>query len=54
MNYKRRKPRRKVRCSMCTDGRAGNSDKAIGRKPRAQKKFAPKIDLLEVPEGLEK
>ena len=24
-NYKRKKPRKQVRCSMCTDGRHGNS-----------------------------
>lgn len=25
MRYKRKKPRRKVKCDMCTDARAGNS-----------------------------
>ena len=41
MNYKRRKPRRKVRCSMCTDARGGNGSKAIGRRSREAGKFKP-------------
>lgn len=35
-NFKRRKPRRKVRCTLCTDGRGGNSKNVDGRRPRAQ------------------
>jgi len=27
-NYKRRKPRRSVRCNLCTDARTGNSRKS--------------------------
>lgn len=36
-NYKRRKPRKQVRCTLCTDSRIGNS-KASG--------FARRQDLL--------
>lgn len=34
MNYKRRKPRRQVRCALCTP-RAGNGFKTRKRRPRA-------------------
>lgn len=44
MNYKRKRPRRQVRCNMCTDGRGGNSDKVFGHRPKAQKKFRPPIE----------
>ncbi len=31
MNYKRRKPRRQVRCTLCTDSRYGNAKDARTR-----------------------
>ena len=37
-NYKRQKPRTKVRCTMCTDGRGGNSAKVWGRFAARQRK----------------
>jgi hypothetical protein len=38
-HHKRRKPRTKVRCTMCTDGRAGNApSKVWGRFPNRQRK----------------
>jgi len=40
-NYKRKRPRAQVRCTMCTSGRVeGNSrnlNKGVGRGPRASK-----------------
>ena len=41
MGPRRKRPRRKVRCSMCTDARVGNSEKSMGRRPRAGRKFWP-------------
>jgi len=36
-NFKRKKSRRNVRCTNCTDGREGNSaSKGTGRKPKLQ------------------
>lgn len=43
MNHKRRKPRRRVRCNLCTDARSGNSNKAISRHPRKAPKFKPTV-----------
>lgn len=45
MNYKRKKPRTHVRCSMCTpiEGRT-NSTKGQGRHPRKSRRFWPKIE----------
>ena len=40
-NYKRKKPRSQVRCTMCTDARQGKDD---GRHPRKSKKFWPKVE----------
>ena len=33
-NYKRRKSRRQVRCTLCTDGREGNANKGTGKRAR--------------------
>lgn len=35
-NYKRKKSRRKVRCSICTDARGGNNRKVWGRHSGVQ------------------
>ena len=35
MNFKRKKSRRQVRCTLCTDARGGNSKKMGGRSSRA-------------------
>jgi hypothetical protein len=34
-NYKRKKSRRVVRCTLCTDARGGNSKKMGGKSSRA-------------------
>jgi hypothetical protein len=34
-NYKRKKSRRQVRCTLCTDARGGNSKKMGGKSSRA-------------------
>lgn len=34
MNYKRKKPRTKVRCTLCTDNRTGNSNAYLSRQNR--------------------
>lgn len=43
MHYKRKKPRTQVKCHLCTDARAGNSNKAIGRHSRMAPKFRPTV-----------
>lgn len=45
-HHKRRKPRTKVRCNMCTDGRGGNTLKVWGAMRRRQLKLRrdPRID----------
>jgi len=43
-NYKRKKPRKQVRCDMCTDGRNGNSmSQGTGRGSVAKKKKIQKL-----------
>lgn len=37
-NYKRKKCRRKVRCSLCTDARVGNSQKD-GKRRKGSREF---------------
>jgi hypothetical protein len=36
-HHKRRKPRKQVRCNLCTDARIGNSGKDDGRRQRLQR-----------------
>jgi hypothetical protein len=49
MGYRRRKPRRKVRCRLCTDARTGNSasKQYADRRVRAGRKFWPKAEIPE-------
>jgi hypothetical protein len=38
-NYKRRKPRTKVRCTFCTDSRYGNAKESVKAKFREDRKL---------------
>jgi hypothetical protein len=53
MKYKRKKSRRKVKCSICTDARGGNSTKVWGRhsgvalkKERDEQKYREALEDL--------
>ena len=39
MNHKRKKPRTKVRCTMCTNNRIGNSSKADRKSDKVRKQI---------------
>jgi hypothetical protein len=41
-NYKRKKSRRQVRCTLCTDARGGNSAKVYGRRARLNLQLSTK------------
>ena len=49
-NYKRKKSRRVVRCTMCTDARGGNSKKMGGRSARANLAMATKSERKKLAE----
>jgi hypothetical protein len=49
-NYKRKKSRRQVRCTLCTDARGGNSKKMGGRSPAANLSMATKSQRKKIAE----
>lgn len=44
MNYKRRKPRTKVRCVMCTKYRSGNRKGQDNERPRDRRASQDRLD----------
>lgn len=55
MNFKRKKPRRAVRCKLCTPGRMGNSKKVYAGRVTATKYAVPDVaEGLQEQEALER